>query len=937
MKLPSERNQNSLFALSIIAFSFIFAGNCSATINKSTAAVVVSTKDQGNWYDLSDKGLHTFAVCDGSSSYDSGKYSFTTGCNSNSKHDDYLYTDTEDERNLNNPGKDFVIKASASASTGSVDKIKLEWIYGLDSVPSDGSWTNSANNPGSATCDDKGTCTFCIEGGKCDKPAIPKAALSVKGSGAQSRFHFRVTFVSSTGDSVTSGVDGTLSKFHSFVICGPQCNSCEDYAPSISLESSAAPSNWCNGLNDQDGYFTVRWKHEDMPSNIEQTYYKLSVRKLGTTSPVQTKEVQSSDTFAKVPSSWLSYGSAYEWQVTAKFEGQGCEWTVISPWSTSAMKIDVLTRYPIPKMKVTNQDGADCLSGGCKDGDTITLDGAGSSSFGLPPEGTTSGTTTVSYSSYCSVETYSSHSGTDGSWSSSSSSSSSLSFNWTMNKDTFSGQKVTQKLSYKESSSSSSSGNVPDKYKVKLSVEDCMMRTCSIEFDLKGDPDPEPKCDDGPDKVAAKTVKPASLCNGLNDTDGYYAVSWNTENMPSGAKQVGYEITLKDKSGTKADQTIKGEEGTKEGEETMVEIPTSMISYGNEYEVVVKTKIESANKKCAWSAESGKIDLAISGEWPDPEFIVNDGPTDCLLAVCETDKELTFDANSSKVYAGCATYDWIIESDSYSGATFTESFAEPKNRQVTLNVMDGSGNTCSITKELPMKAPECKDAPTVSISELNYQGDYCDGMRSFRLGWKIEPANFKQQGYELTVQNIGDASDNYIEKRGNAAEPYASTVSWIPTDEINWNSEYSWQVKVDLVSANGKCTYDDVSSLVSSGADNIVTPHEYPHPIIAVANGSGKNCLLGECLEGDTFEFYGGNSFASDPKSDVQYAWVLDGNARSGVQFSEQLAGVSHEVTLSVTDDYNQTCSSGAKTFATDAEAATNSKPSWTEIAPKYE
>jgi hypothetical protein len=929
LQLDYYHRKDLVFLSFLFLMSFLYAPFCSATINKSTAAIVVSTKDQNNWYDLSDKSLsQTFAVCDGTSTTDSSKYSFTTGCNSNGKHDDYLYTDTEDERNIYPTEKNFTIKASVSASSGSITKIKLEWIYGLDSVPSDSSWTNSANHPGSATCDNKGTCTFCVEGGSCDKPSIPQAALSVKSDGAQNRFHFRVTFMSSDGDSVISGYDDTLSKFHSFVICGPKCNSCADYAPTVVPESVTSPSNSCFGLNDTNGYYIVNWKNKDMPSGAKQTHYKLSVRKLGATS-VKTKEETTSNTYAQVPSSWLEYGGAYEWQVTVKYEGQGCEWTATSPWSSSTMNISVMVRFPVPNIKVTNQDGADCLSGGCKEGDTLTFDGSGSSSFDLPPEDSSSGSTYSSYSySYsCSASSSYSYSGPDGSYSSSSSSSSSLSFDWTLANGSGS-----QHFAYSETASSweYEIGNVDEdhKYNTKLSVTDCAGHTCSIEIPIDLDPDSE-SCDDGPDKVSAKIVKPASLCSGLNDTDGYYAVSWNTEGMPSGARQIGYEITLKDKSGATPVQTIKREGD--EGKKTMARILTSMIDYGKEYEVVVKTKIESADKKCTWDVESGKTTLLISKKYPEPGLTVKDGPTDCLLAVCETDKELTFDASSSKIYAGSATYDWDIDGDDHTGVSFKESFAEPKTRQVTLEVTDGDGNSCTVMKDLPMKNPDCVGNPTVSLGGVSEQGDYCDGMKSFRLSWTNNaPSDIKQESYEITAQNINDPSDKYVK-----SEASPSTTAWIPTDEINWNSEYSWQIKVTFVSANNKCRWENVLSPVSNGASNIKTPQAYPRPVINITNDKGTDCLFGECVEGEIFTFYGGNSVVAEPKTKTQYDWILDGNARSGVQFSEQLAGVSHEVTLSVTDDYNQTCTSDKEILTVNQESATNSQAGWVEIAPR--
>jgi hypothetical protein len=895
LQIVRDRRKHLLCLSFLFTFFFLLVPSCGATVNKSTASVTVYTKGQDNWYDLSDKSLHTFAVCDASSSYDATKYSFTTGCNSNSKHDDYLYTDTEDERNIYPVSQNFTIKASVSASSGSITKIKLEWIYGLDSVPSDSSWTNTANNPGSAACDNKGTCTFCVVGGTCDKPVIPQAALSVKSSGAQNRFHFRVTFSSSSGDSVTSGLDSALSKFHSFVICGPKCHSCGDYLPTVTPASVTAPSNFCNGLNDTNGYYTVSWKDENMMNGSKQTYYKISVRKKGTTS-VQSKEANSSDTYAIIPSSWLTYGTDYEWQVTAKFEGPGCsssDWTVTSPWSTDATNIKVPNRYPVPKMSITNGSGSNCLSAkACSQSEDLKFD-AGSStiSAGNPA------------------------------------------YSWTVDKTSYSGVSFSTKLS-------------GAKHDVTLKVTDGDKHTCSISSSIElanAATPPATSCAKDLKVSIGDVFSPEEPCNGLNDTDGYYAISWI---LPKDIKQSHYKVTLKDKNGIEgffeADSSL-----------TTVKVPTKKINYDNSYKWQVVVTAESSDGKCPytltsdWSNTANK-DIVVPPKYPEPEFTVTDVDpfcgscsVDCLSNTCQTDKELTFDASASRVYTGMPSYSWVIDDNSYTGNPVKKSFSKNEIKAV-LTVTDGKNHSCSTEKKITLKNPDCADKPVVSLDSINEQGDYCVGMKSFRLGWKISPANFKQQSYELRVWNVKDPSDNYYSgKKGTPTEPDNSTVAWVPIGEINWNSEYAWQVNVTLVSANGLCTYTNVSSSVSSGNLNIKTPPEYPRPVINVNSEDGtRNCLSGECIEGETLLFYGGNSFANSLAKNTSYDWIVDKNDKnkySGIEFTKVLSGTSHEVVLKVTDNYGsyqQACTSAAKTFVTNTASYSNSKPSWTEIAP---
>jgi|GEM_PF-1779350 hypothetical protein len=916
LRLNYHHKKGLLFFSFFVLLSFLYVPSCGATVNKSTVSVVVSTKDQDNWYDLKDKTLsQTYAICDGVATTDATKYAFTTGCDNNGVHDDALYTDTKDERNVYPVDKEFTIKASASASSGSITNIKLEWIYGLTGTPKESRWTEAAYHPGSDSCKGKGVCTFCVQGGSCDKPVIPPAALSVKEDGEKNGFHFRVTFSSSSGDSITSGWDKDLSKFHSFIICGPKCSSCENYKPTVALASVDSPDDWCVGLNDKDNYYVVHWKNSDMPSGAVQTGYKLSVRKLGTTA-IKTKEENTSNTYAQVPSSWLEYGAKYEWQVEVKYAGQGCVWTATSPWSGWNLYLNVSERYLFPVMTVTNQAGADCLSGGCKEGDTLYFNGKAGNSSG---------------SVYMLCQSTYAYSGPDGTYTSSSSSS--VRFVWAIGEDEYTGDSIVKYMDYSSnySSTSSETGNVADRYRydTRLSITDCYGHTCSIEIPIDLNPDKETKCDDGPGKVTVKIVKPASLCNGLNDTDGFYTVSWSTEDLPDGASQKGYEITLKDKSGAKADQKIlpaAGAEGA-----MMVKIPRSMIDYGEEYEVIVKPRIESADKLCVWEPESDKVALKISAKYPEPAFTVKDGTTDCLSAagaVCETGRNLAFSAKDSKVYTGSATYAWTIGSDRYDTESFEKSYPTTETRKINLKVTDGAGNFCTIAKDLALKNPKCNANLEITLKKAEIVGDLCKYDPQAWVEWSI-PAGYKQKGYTLIVHKVGDPSYEYIYTSDSN-----STAFTIPSEKLDWNSEYTWQVKATLLSSNDGCMYNDVSSSVSSGIYNIKTPYKYPEPEIKATNQEGGDCFKGECLEGDMVKFNGEESEVYGTKNNTKYLWNLDGTEHTGVEFSQALVGAKHDISLEVTDDYGRSCTLPMSLDIAKI-SATNSPAGWIEIAPR--
>lgn len=854
-----------MFFLSLLSTSF-----CSATVNKSTITVLVSTTKQNNWYDESDSSLHTFAVCDEGKGSGS-TYNKYVPCNTDGVHDDYYSTDTNDERNTYPASENFTIKASASASSGSMSKIKFEWLANITGTPSESSWQGAALE--SYTCSGTGTCSICVVGGTCAHPVIPQADLGVyPDTGAQRKLFFRVTFSSSSGDNITTGWDSTLDKFYRFVICGPTCSAhtCGQYTPTVVPASVQNPADFCNGLNDTNGFYTLNWKYDKMPSKADQTYYKVSVRKKGTTNPIYAYESNSKGriTSFKVPSSWLSYGNVYEWQVQVKFKGQGCEWNVTSPWSSGSTDINVPHRFPVPRINVTNASSADCLAGGCYQSDNITFNGSTSTtSTGSPTYAWTLDGASYSGASFSKVFTTTSH-----------------------------------KVRLKVTDSDGHSCTTPDKSFVLQTVKE----TCPTAFGAS----------------LVSVYKPSNLCGGLDDIDGYYAVSWKIDAMPFGYRQINYELTIRNKADASDTHTTSVSSSS-----TLFRIPTSWIDYNKTYEWKVKARIASASGSCPMDVESpwssSGMNIVVPHRYPVPVLSVkNASGADCLAGKCYTEEDLTFDASSSKISTGSATYNWVLDSSSYSGLSFLKNFTD-KDHIVNLKVTDSDGYSCtSPNNSFSLIDKTCPGNPTVALSNWSCN-NFCDEL-DYILTWNNEnlPAGAKQTRFDVTVRNKNIPAKTHTITVNSSARIFSIPSSW-----LEYDSTYEWQVKVYLDATSGKCSWSAISPW-SSGTLNIAVPSRFPTASLSVKNETGVNCLSGGCLMGEEITFDARD--VSIPVDDFTYAWTLDGVSYDTPFFTTAFDTKDHTVSLkAINKSDGKVCIGSAKTFN-----LAKGQAGWTEIAP---
>ncbi|MDD2242956.1 MAG: hypothetical protein PHI08_07765, partial [Bacteroidales bacterium] len=566
--------------------SFSYPSVCGAKVDKDSASVVVSTTDRSSWYRLSNDSddFHTYAMCDNKQSYSSNLYYNHGACNADGKHNDYLTASTKDEREIYPVSQNFSIKASASASSGSITAIKLQWIGRLKGplfYYEPEKWTDETMGTGSKTCY-SGNCTFCVQGGDCAYPVIPQKYLGVQDDGSQGWFYFRLSFVSSDGDTVTTGFDpkyagpyyhgddgvnpGTLDKFYSLAICGPGCgHKCDDYAPSVTAQITA-PSNFCNKLNNDNNYYTVKWKYPNLLSGTTQTHYKVSIRRKDTMVTVGTSEANSSSASFEVPSSWLAYDTAYQVQVQTKVVGQGCKWTATSPWRD----FNVPAQYPTPNFSVKYGSDVDCIAGGCLTGESLKFNAGASKVF----------TGNASYS-------------------------------WTVvNKDNPSEKFSSTAVSFYKTFTNANS------YTATLKVADGDNHACSVSktFTLK-----EPAC---ATNLSTSLVSAAvsNSCKGL----GSPKVSWASKNLPTGAKQTHYDVTVWNKNNNSDTFTVSANSAS-----TFASIPVDKIAFNSEYVWQVKVKIVSADGKCTWNLtspkSSGTINIVISAKYPTPNFSVKYG------------------------------------------------------------------------------------------------------------------------------------------------------------------------------------------------------------------------------------------------------------------------------------------------------------------------
>lgn len=343
---------------------------CDNEVDKQNLVVNVSTTDTGNWYNESDKTLHTFAVCDNNPG---ASYGYSP-CNTDGIHDDYYSTDTPNEVNVVPAEKKFTIRVDAADAFG-IDKIQIEWLN-VTGTPSPQSWTASSVKKSSFTCSGSGSCVICTNGGGCDNAVIDPSFLTIPSGKEQQRFFFRVTVVDNHSNSVTTGFDDdtknlpVLDKFYRFVICGSDCHSCNpvNNPPKAILEGYDEVDSFCEGLK-----YRLRWIFLD-EDNDKQAFYSVEVKEKGEEGPVYAVSRQSSDAFFNISNGVFSngnidYDKTYEWRVKVSDDDDRSLCRGTSEWSAWS---DVTTSFttplhPYPKVSfaINNTNGNSCDSGAC--------------------------------------------------------------------------------------------------------------------------------------------------------------------------------------------------------------------------------------------------------------------------------------------------------------------------------------------------------------------------------------------------------------------------------------------------------------------------------------------------------------------------------------------------------------------------------------------
>jgi hypothetical protein len=132
--------------------------------------------------------------------------------------------------------------------------------------------------------------------------------------------------------SVTNAYGTCSATPKNLTLGGPAC-------PTIatSVLATNGPVNLCTGgLDDTDGFYTANFASNN-PAGYTQTSYTLTVRNAAThVNVAPPRTIATNSAFAPIPSSWLAYGSTYEWSVSTVFaNGAGCTVTsAASPWTT---------------------------------------------------------------------------------------------------------------------------------------------------------------------------------------------------------------------------------------------------------------------------------------------------------------------------------------------------------------------------------------------------------------------------------------------------------------------------------------------------------------------------------------------------------------------------------------------------------------------------
>jgi hypothetical protein len=682
------------------------------------------------------------------------------------------------------------------------------------------------------------------------------------------------TFPSANHQSVTLSAANVLSNCtatKTFDLGAPQC---VKTAPTAASSGVTAPSGALCGVTDPSPYYTLNWAYANMPSGASQSQYTVTVT--NTSNPADTHAYTGSGaaTSFTVPAGWLAYGQTYSWSVAGTVgDGVYCAWPVTSP----STNFTVIIAPPVPAFTVTNASGTDCTAyaGACHAySDAITFNGSASTGYNSIGWLFSDGTNVLNTPVYS---------------------------------RTFTDQNAqTVKLT-----TANIRANCVLNKSFTLGAPVCAALSAS----------------------ALATNLPSQLCTGgLDDADGYYTLSFGTNN-PAGYRQTGYTLTLKDAGG----QVL----GTKTGTDntTLVPVLTSWLTkngtvspYGNTYQWSVVTTFTNDAGCTVTSAASPWTNFTVPSQYPDSSFrIYSNSSTDCtnVATPCHAKESLTFDASN----AGYTNYTWTMKDGTryYTKTISDATYAAAGDYSASLAVTN-NGHTCtSAVKPFTLANSLCATNLSVTMNPVTLSGSYCSSY-NYVLSWQNNNfgTNIKQTGYRISAINTVTGVNKYDSY--NLTTP-SYLITW---PDVGYGVQWKWQVEVLAQDQTTGCLYDGSTGLRSSWSDtvgkNIITPsHTYPVPTFTFKNAqSGADCMQqGNCKIADLVDFdaSGSTSQAANPS----YSWIVDGAPMSGVKFSQVLTTKTHDIKLTVTDSDN---SAHSCSLEYDNVNTSSSAVHWNEVAP---
>lgn len=220
----------------------------------------------------------------------------------------------------------------------------------------------------------------------------------------------------------------------------------------------------------------------------------------------------------------------------------------------------------------------------------------------------------------------------------------------------------------------------------------------------------------------------------------------------------------------------------------------------------VTLEVEDSNGETASTTRTVSVDA----DEPEASFsISNSEPL--------PDEEISFDASDSSAPAGeIETYEWSYEvsddysDETYTGESFTHSYTENGQYEVTLEVVDNGGGTDSTTKTIDVGGEDPTASFTVSPSE-----PLPDETVAFDASGSSAPAG-EIESYEWSYEVSDDYSDETF-----TGESFSHT--------YQENGEYDVTLEVE---DNGGAT-DSVSKTIAVGGDP-------PEPVISVTPSDPK-------------------------------------------------------------------------------------------------